>query len=147
MLWALGTGPSGLLFITLYTLVWVNINHIFRVEILSGFPDRVLWIAFMDFKSFTKRTDEQMVLLTEVAPNIHWHTGNKINLFCSYCKRKTMSDLVNLAALGLKSTLRSCFFYCFPFSRVLLSLSSSKYLQPLTTAVNHFNHFLVFGLL
>lgn len=151
---ALGTGPRWLLFITLYTLVWVKINHIFGVEILSGFLDCVLWTAFVDFKSFANRTDEQMVLLAEVPPNAHWHTWNEINLFSSYCKRKKKCNLVNLDALGLKSVYPSCFFYSFPSSWVLLFLRSSEYVQPSlepppwqAAVNNHFNQFLVFGLL
>lgn len=150
---ALVNGLCWLQFITICTLVWVKINQIFGVEILSGFPDRVLWTAFTDLKTFTKRTDEQMVLLSEVPPNTHWHMGNEINLFCSYCKRKKKSNLVNLAALGLKAVHRSCLFYSFLSCWVLLSLRSSKSLQPSLepppweATVNHFNQFLVFGLL
>lgn len=55
---------------TLYTHLRENKSH-FGAEILSGSSDRVLWMAVMNFKCFTKRTDEQMVLLAEVPPNTH----------------------------------------------------------------------------
>lgn len=54
----------------LYTHLRENKSH-FGAEIVSGFPDRVLWMAVMNFKCFTKRTDEQMVSLAEVPPNTH----------------------------------------------------------------------------
>lgn len=71
---------------TLYTNLRENKSH-FGAEALCGSPDRVLWMAVMNFECFTKRTHEQMVLLAEVPPNTHWHTGNEINLFC-YCKKR-----------------------------------------------------------
>lgn len=55
---------------TLYTHLRENKSD-FGAEILSGSPDCVLWMAVMNFKCFTKRTDEQMVLLAEVPPNTH----------------------------------------------------------------------------
>lgn len=126
---ALGTGPHCLLFI--YTHLRENKSH-FGAEIPSGSPYRVLWMAVMNFKCFTRRADEQMVLLAEVPPNTHWHTGNEINPFC-YCKKrkdkKSPIGWIELMLWDWNQCVDLPYFFPFLSSWVSLSSRSCKYLS------------------